>query len=72
MICQTVVQPPESGKKIGRENLTCRIQYSANVNPGGWAPASVVRVISKREVPKFLKNFTAYVSDKTKDKAIMF
>ena len=43
-----------------------------SVNPGGWAPASVVRVISKREVPKFLKNFTAYVSDKTKDKAIMF
>ncbi|ELT89655.1 hypothetical protein CAPTEDRAFT_22682, partial [Capitella teleta] len=72
MICQTVVQPPESGKDIDRSDLTCKIQYSAQVNPGGWAPASVIRVISKREVPKFLKNFTSYVINKTKDKPIMF
>lgn len=72
MICQTVVQPPESGKEIDRSDLTCKIQYSAQVNPGGWAPASVIRVISKREVPKFLKNFTSYVIGKTKDKPIMF
>jgi collagen type IV alpha-3-binding protein len=72
MICQTVVQPPEAGKAIQRENLTCKVQYSANVNPGGWAPASVIRAISKRELPKFLKTFTSYVQDKTASKPILF
>jgi collagen type IV alpha-3-binding protein len=73
MICQTVVQPPSSScQPITRDHLTCRIQYSANVNPGGWVPASVIQVICKREAPKFLKNFTAYVQEKTKDKEIMF
>jgi collagen type IV alpha-3-binding protein len=42
------------------------------VNPGGWVPASVIQVICKREAPKFLKNFTAYVQEKTKDKEILF
>ena len=28
------------------------------VNPGGWAPPSVVRAIGKREVCKFLKKFS--------------
>jgi len=42
------------------------------VNPGGWVPSSVIQVIAKREAPKFLKNFTAYVQEKTKDKEIMF
>jgi len=72
MICQTVVQPPVNGKPVSRENLTCRIQYSANVNPGGWVPASVIQIICKREAPKFLKNFTSYVQEKTKDLPIMF
>jgi len=42
------------------------------VSPGGWVPTSVIQVICKREAPKFLKNFTAYVQEKTKDKEIMF
>lgn len=42
------------------------------VNPGGWAPASVLRAVAKREYPKFLKRFTSYVQDKTSDKAILF
>lgn len=37
------------------------------VNPGGWAPASVLRAVYKREYPKFLKRFTAYVIEKTKN-----
>lgn len=72
MICQTVVQPPESGQQIARSNLTCKIQYSANVNPGGWAPASVIRAISKRELPKFLKTFTTYVQETTASQPILF
>lgn len=42
------------------------------VNPGGWAPASVLRAVYKREYPKFLKRFTSYVKDTVKDKPIMF
>lgn len=43
-----------------------------SVNPGGWAPASVLRAVYKREYPKFLKRFTSYVKDTVKDKPIMF
>lgn len=42
------------------------------VNPGGWAPASVLRAVAKREYPKFLKRFTSYVQEKTADKPILF
>ena len=45
--------------------------FLISVNPGGWAPASVVRVLAKREVPKFLKTFTSFVVDKTRNKAIV-
>ncbi|KAK2157799.1 hypothetical protein LSH36_184g03031, partial [Paralvinella palmiformis] len=72
MICQTIVQPPQTGSDITRDRVKCKIQYSANVNPGGWAPASVIRVISKRELPKFLKTFTNFVQQKTSDLPIMF
>lgn len=42
------------------------------VNPGGWAPASVLRAVAKREYPKFLKRFTSYVQEKTAVKPILF
>ena len=29
------------------------------VNPGGWAPPSVVRTIAKREITKFLKKISS-------------
>lgn len=44
----------------------------STVNPGGWAPASVLRAVYKREYPKFLKRFTDYVVDQCKHKPIMF
>lgn len=72
MICQTLVCPPEGDKEISRENITCKITYVANVNPGGWAPASVLRAVAKREYPKFLKRFTSYVQEKTAGKPILF
>ncbi|KAG1957030.1 ceramide transfer protein isoform X2 [Pimephales promelas] len=72
MICQTLVSPPEGDKDITRENILCKITYVANVNPGGWAPASVLRAVAKREYPKFLKRFTTYVQEKTSDEAILF
>ncbi|XP_036954056.1 ceramide transfer protein-like isoform X3 [Acanthopagrus latus] len=72
MICQTLVSPPEGDKEISRDNILCKITYVANVNPGGWAPASVLRAVAKREYPKFLKRFTSYVQDKTSGKSILF
>ncbi|XP_026569725.1 collagen type IV alpha-3-binding protein [Pseudonaja textilis] len=72
MICQTLVSPPEGNKKISRDNILCKITYVANVNPGGWAPASVLRAVAKREYPKFLKRFTSYVQEKTAGKSILF
>ncbi|XP_072272376.1 ceramide transfer protein [Pyxicephalus adspersus] len=72
MICQTLVSPPEGNKEIGRDNIQCKITYVANVNPGGWAPASVLRAVAKREYPKFLKRFTTYVQEKTSGKPIIF
>ncbi|KAI2664421.1 Ceramide transfer protein [Labeo rohita] len=65
MICQTLISPPEGDKEITRDNILCKITYVANVNPGGWAPASVLRAVAKREYPKFLKRFTSYVQEKT-------
>lgn len=42
------------------------------VNPGGWAPASVLRALYKREYPKFLKRFTQYVIEAQDKKDILF
>ncbi|XP_013110962.2 ceramide transfer protein isoform X1 [Stomoxys calcitrans] len=73
MACQTHLP---SGKTktdaLSRDDLTCKVTYCSVVNPGGWAPASALRAIYKREYPKFLKRFTSYVIDQRKDKPIMF
>ncbi|XP_076854195.1 ceramide transfer protein isoform X2 [Brachyhypopomus gauderio] len=71
MICQTLVSPPEDNKVVSRDDILCKITYVANVNPGGWAPASVLRAVARREYPKFLKRFTSYVQEKTRSEAIL-
>ncbi|KAL7667982.1 hypothetical protein ACOME3_008703 [Neoechinorhynchus agilis] len=68
LTCETFVR----GNGETREDVSTRITYVASINPGGWAPASVVRTLAKREFPKFLSNFTAYVQEKTKNSAIRF
>ncbi|CAH0551722.1 unnamed protein product [Brassicogethes aeneus] len=72
LMCQTRVDPPKDGAPISRDNVSCKITYCSVVNPGGWAPASVLRAVYKREYPKFLKRFTAYVKNQTKNKPLMF
>ncbi|XP_056146452.1 ceramide transfer protein-like [Lampris incognitus] len=72
LICQTLVSPPEGDKELSRDNILCKITYVANVNPGGWAPASVLRAVAKREYPKFLKRFSSFVQEKTAGKPILF
>uniref|UniRef100_A0A0B6ZVZ5 Ceramide transfer protein n=1 Tax=Arion vulgaris TaxID=1028688 RepID=A0A0B6ZVZ5_9EUPU len=71
LICETIIEPPANGD-ITRNHITCKITYTADVNPGGWAPASVLRAVYKREYPKFLRRFTEFVTEKTKDKPILF
>ncbi|XP_074042365.1 ceramide transfer protein isoform X2 [Leptinotarsa decemlineata] len=72
LMCQTRVNPPKDGAPLSRSDVSCKITYCSVVNPGGWAPPSVLRAVYKREYPKFLKRFTAYVINQTKNKPIMF
>ncbi|XP_015792902.1 collagen type IV alpha-3-binding protein [Tetranychus urticae] len=72
LTCETFIETPKEGQQINRDNLVCKIIYCSTINPGGWAPASVLRALYKREYPKFLKNFTQYVIDARKEKPIMF
>jgi len=67
-VCQTVVK----GDRGNRDNISCKITYCSVVNPGGWAPASVLRTVYKREYPRFLKRFTQYVLDKTRGEAALW
>jgi len=69
-LCQTVVR--EGGSRDRRDDLSCRITYCSVVNPGGWAPATVLRAVYKREYPRFLKRFTQYVIDKTRTRDILW
>ncbi|XP_011500037.1 PREDICTED: collagen type IV alpha-3-binding protein [Ceratosolen solmsi marchali] len=72
LVCQTLIDPPKQNELIKREDITCKITYCSVVNPGGWAPASVLRAVYKREYPKFLKRFTNFCIDQCKDKPIVF
>ncbi|KAK3885284.1 hypothetical protein Pcinc_010478 [Petrolisthes cinctipes] len=72
-VCQTFIDPPvQEGEEITRDNLLTKITYCSVVNPGGWAPASVLRAVYKREYPKFLKRFTQYVGEKCESQPIAF
>lgn len=67
MVCQTIASKPvERGmeKELTRDDIQCRICYAANVNPGGWAPPSIVRTIGKRELCKFLVKFGSTVQSR--------
>ncbi|XP_072942304.1 ceramide transfer protein [Epargyreus clarus] len=60
--------PP--GAQPTRDNITTSIAYCSTVNPGGWAPAGVLRAVYKREYPKFLKRFTGYVAEQCRGKPL--
>lgn len=74
-VADTVVDVAKRGldtSLLSRDDVSCKITYCSVVNPGGWAPASVLRTVYKREYPRFLKRFTSYVIDKCKHKPIMW
>ncbi|KAF7408715.1 hypothetical protein HZH66_003252 [Vespula vulgaris] len=63
LVCQTFIDPPKDEEEIKRENITCKITYCSVVNPGGWAPASVLRADLKFSIQLHL-----YTSFKCLDK----
>ncbi|CAF4247928.1 unnamed protein product [Rotaria socialis] len=73
LICETIInEPPLNIQDIKRENIECKLTYVAFVNPGGWVPSAALRSVAKREYPRFLKRFTSYVLEQTRDKPILF
>ncbi|XP_045452383.1 ceramide transfer protein [Melitaea cinxia] len=60
-----------AGEAPSRANITTSIAYCSTVNPGGWAPAGVLRAVYKREYPKFLKRFTNYVVEQCRGKPLV-
>ncbi|XP_028044137.1 collagen type IV alpha-3-binding protein isoform X1 [Bombyx mandarina] len=69
-VCLACRSTYPAGEQPTRDNITTSIAYCSTVNPGGWAPAGVLRAVYKREYPKFLKRFTGYVVDQCKDKPL--
>jgi collagen type IV alpha-3-binding protein len=72
LTCETFIRQPAEGKAVTRDDITCKIIYCSTINPGGWAPASVLRALYKREYPKFVKRFSQYVIDTQEKQAILF
>ncbi|VDM94804.1 unnamed protein product [Thelazia callipaeda] len=66
MLCETFIKDGEKKnvEKLERSDISCKVCYCAQVSPGGWVPASALRLIYKREYPRFLRGFTKYVIDK--------
>ncbi|EJW85252.1 hypothetical protein WUBG_03836 [Wuchereria bancrofti] len=73
MLCETVVKDGHEKPvdKLNRNDIQCQVCYCAQVNPGGWVPASALRIIYKREYPKFLHGFTKYVLSKIKTQPLI-
>eukprot|EP00037_Helgoeca_nana_P018422 m.176217 g.176217 ORF g.176217 m.176217 type:complete len:769 (-) comp24433_c0_seq1:114-2420(-) len=53
-----------------RADMRCDVTYLATVDPGGWAPRSVVLAVSKREFPKILSKLDVCVREACKNKPI--
>ena len=87
MTCRTIVAPEAMNDDVGtppsndpretlarlkRDQIACDIIYQSYVDFGGWAPAAATRAVAKKEYPKFVKKFSQFVVNQTKDMPIMF
>uniref|UniRef100_A0A914YYH3 START domain-containing protein n=1 Tax=Panagrolaimus superbus TaxID=310955 RepID=A0A914YYH3_9BILA len=73
MLCQTIIKPNAKSKthdQLTRNDISVRIFYVASVHPGGWLPSAALRQVYKKEYPKFLRRFSAYVEDKVKSRPL--
>jgi collagen type IV alpha-3-binding protein len=71
LVAFTLLRPRVAGTELTRDDISCKITYSAHINPGGWAPAAAVRQVAKRECPKFLRRITQLAHRVSVDKPIM-
>lgn len=73
LYCQTVTDSHSVQlDTIPRDRLWTRLVYMANINPGGWVPVAGLRTLARREYPRFLRRFSAYVQEQTRDKSAFF
>ena len=75
LTCQTfsnkiVIQDQMGG--LTRDDINCKIIYTADVHPGGWVPPAVVRNIGKRELTKFMKKISSFCYQQCKLSPIRF
>ncbi|VDK52211.1 unnamed protein product [Anisakis simplex] len=72
MVCETVIKEGcnKAKHQLNRNDIYCRVIYVAQVHPGGWVPSAALRVIYKREYPKFLRGFTKYVVKNLKSRQL--
>lgn len=55
LFAKTIIKPGVEGTPT-RADISCSVEYYAQINPGGWAPPSVVSSVSRREFPKTLRS----------------
>lgn len=72
LVCETYIPTKSDAATVTRDDLLCKIIYSSTINPGGWAPASLLRPLYRREYPRFLESFSNYVISATKLKPLAF
>jgi len=72
LVCETYIPVSKTADTVERDELICKVIYSSTINPGGWAPAAILRTVYRREYPRFLENFSNYVIKATKTKPIAF
>uniref|UniRef100_A0AC35FY38 START domain-containing protein n=1 Tax=Panagrolaimus sp. PS1159 TaxID=55785 RepID=A0AC35FY38_9BILA len=73
MLCQTIINPDARSKsrdQITRNDISVRIFYVASVHPGGWLPSAALRQVYKKEYPRFLRRFSAYVVEKVQNRPL--
>ncbi|KAL7057072.1 hypothetical protein AAHC03_019309 [Spirometra sp. Aus1] len=54
--------------RVDRSAVRCRLLYASQINPGGWAPAAIIRTMAKREYPHFLQRISSFVISHTTGK----
>ncbi len=53
--CTTEIAASADPAAPARGDVSCRLIYMADVDPGGWAPPTIVKSVAKREFPKVIK-----------------
>ncbi|CAK8696277.1 unnamed protein product [Clavelina lepadiformis] len=67
LICRTYVTPPMGGGATTRDCVTSEITYFADINPGGWVPSVLFKILCERECLNFIRSFPNYVMTKRND-----